>query len=45
MKKYYWLRLKNNFFTQREIKKLRNIAGGEALFLNPYFNKLVSNNL
>ena len=30
MKKYYWLKLKNNFFSQREIKKLRNIAGGDT---------------
>jgi len=29
-KKYYWLKLKDNFFTQREIKKLRKIAGGDT---------------
>lgn len=29
-KKYYWLRLKNNFFQQKEIKKLRKIAGGDT---------------
>ncbi|AJI57873.1 hypothetical protein LA02_1629 [Francisella philomiragia] len=30
MKKYFWLKLKNDFFIQREIKKLRNIAGGDT---------------
>lgn len=29
-KKYYWLRLKDNFFNQKEIKKLRKIAGGDT---------------
>lgn len=29
-KKYYWLKLKDNFFTQKEIKKLRKIAGGDT---------------
>jgi predicted phage replisome organizer len=29
-KKYYWLKLKNDFFQQREIKKLRRIAGGDT---------------
>lgn len=29
-KKYYWLKLKNDFFTTREIKKLRKIAGGDT---------------
>ena len=29
-KKYYWLKLKTDFFNQREIKKLRNIAGGDT---------------
>jgi predicted phage replisome organizer len=29
-KKYYWLKLKNDFFTSREIKKLRGIAGGDT---------------
>lgn len=29
-KKYYWLKLKNDFFNQREIKKLRKIAGGDT---------------
>lgn len=29
-KKYYWLRLKENFFKQKEIKKLRKIAGGDT---------------
>lgn len=29
-KKYYWLRLKDDFFQQKEIKKLRKIAGGDT---------------
>ena len=29
-KKYYWLKLKADFFTQKEIKKLRKIAGGDT---------------
>jgi len=29
-KKYYWLKLKTDFFNQREIKKLRKIAGGDT---------------
>ncbi|RDU25040.1 phage replisome organizer N-terminal domain-containing protein [Anaerosacchariphilus polymeriproducens] len=28
-KKYYWLKLKNDFFTSRQMKKLRKIAGGD----------------
>jgi predicted phage replisome organizer len=29
-KKYYWLRLKEDFFKQKEMKKLRRIAGGDT---------------
>ena len=29
-KKYYWLKLKNTFFTEKRIKKLRKIAGGNT---------------
>ena len=29
-KKYYWLKLKKDFFTQPKIKKLRRIAGGDT---------------
>ena len=29
-KKYYWLKLKNDFFGTKEIKKLRKIAGGDT---------------
>ena len=29
-KKYFWLKLKNDFFTQPKIKKLRRIAGGDT---------------
>jgi predicted phage replisome organizer len=29
-KKYYWLKLKEDFFKTREIKKLRTVAGGDT---------------
>lgn len=29
-KKYYWLKLKEDFFRDKRIKKLRNIAGGDT---------------
>lgn len=29
-KKYYWLKLQSDFFNQKEIKKLRRIAGGDT---------------
>lgn len=29
-KKYYWLKLKRDFFTNKRIKKLRKIAGGDT---------------
>ncbi|MBS6601534.1 MAG: phage replisome organizer N-terminal domain-containing protein [Clostridium sp.] len=29
-KRYYWLKLKEDFFSTREIKKLRKIAGGDT---------------
>ena len=29
-KKYYWLKLKEDFFTSRRIKKLRRLAGGDT---------------
>ena len=29
-KKYYWLKLKDTFFNEKEIKKLRKIAGGDT---------------
>lgn len=29
-KKYYWLKLKNDFFTDKRIKKLRKVAGGDT---------------
>ena len=29
-KKYYWLKLMKDFFTQPKIKKLRKIAGGDT---------------
>lgn len=29
-KKYYWLKLKDSFFRDKEIKKLRKIAGGDT---------------
>ncbi|MCI6407776.1 phage replisome organizer N-terminal domain-containing protein [Veillonella caviae] len=30
-KRYYWLKLQNDFFSRKEIKKLRKIAGGDTL--------------
>lgn len=30
IKKYYWLKLKNDFFKSRSMKKLRKIAGGDT---------------
>ena len=32
-KRYYWLKLKNDFFAQPKIKKLRKIAGGDTYTL------------
>ena len=29
-KRYFWLKLKNDFFSQKEIKMLRRIAGGDT---------------
>lgn len=29
-KRYYWLKLKDDFFTQPKIKKLRKVAGGDT---------------
>ena len=29
-KRYYWLKLKDDFFTDKRIKKLRRIAGGDT---------------
>lgn len=30
-KRYYWLKLQNDFFSRKEIKRLRRIAGGDTL--------------
>lgn len=30
VKRYYWLKLKDDFFRQKEIKQLRRIAGGDS---------------
>ena len=30
MKRYYWLKLKEDFFSSKHIKKLRNMAGGDT---------------
>ncbi len=32
-KKYYWLKLKNDFFRLKEIKKLRKVAGGDTFVI------------
>ena len=29
-KRYYWLKLKEDFFNSKEIKKLRKLAGGDT---------------
>lgn len=29
-KRYYWLKLPENFFAQKEIRKLRRVAGGDT---------------
>ncbi len=29
-KRYFWLKLKDDFFKQKELKKLRNVAGGDT---------------
>lgn len=31
--KYYWLRLKDDFFTSKRIKKLRRLAGGDTFLI------------
>jgi predicted phage replisome organizer len=44
-KRYYWLKLKNDFFKQREIKKLRSIAGGDTytiIYLKLQLHSLVN---
>lgn len=30
-KRFYWLKLKDDFFRQKEVKKLRRVAGGDTL--------------
>lgn len=30
IKRYFWLKLKDNFFNQKEVKKLRRVAGGDT---------------
>ena len=32
-KKYYWIKLKNDFFSSKEIKKLRRTAGGDTFVI------------
>ena len=39
-KKYYWLRLYDDFFTSKRIKRLRQIAGGDC-FTIIYFKMLL----
>lgn len=40
-KRYYWLKLTNNFFRQKEIKRLRSISGG-AVFVLIYQEMLLA---
>lgn len=47
-KRYYWLKLKNDFFQSKEIKKLRTIAGGDTytiIFLKMMLYSLESDGL
>ena len=32
-KRYYWLKLKDDFFTSKRIKKLRAMAGGDTYLI------------
>ena len=32
-KRYYWLKLKEDFFTSKRVKKLRNMAGGDTYLI------------
>ena len=32
-KRYYWLKLKEDFFNRKEIKKLRKLAGGDTFVI------------
>ena len=32
-KRYYWLKLKDDFFTSKRVKKLRNMAGGDTYLI------------
>jgi len=41
-KKYYWLKLKDNFFSTREVKKLRKVAGGDTYTIIYLKMKLLS---
>ena len=45
-KKYYWLKLNEGFFQQKEIKKLRRIAGGDTytiIYLKLLLRSLANN--
>lgn len=47
-KRYYWLKLKNDFFEQKEIKMLRRIAGGDTytiIYLKMLLRSLENNGL
>lgn len=33
LKRYYWLKLKDDFFRQKEIKQLRKVAGGDVFII------------
>ena len=41
-KRLYWLKLKEDFFNQKEIKKLRRIAGGDTFTIIYLKLKLLS---
>ena len=47
-KRYYWLKLDEGFFRQKEIKRLRKIAGGDTytiIYLKMLLNSLKSNGI
>ena len=47
-KKYFWLKLKETFFTDKKVKKMRQIAGGEIytiIYLKLLLESLENNGL
>lgn len=42
-KRYYWLKLKNNWFNDKRIKKLRSVAGGDTYVI--IYLKIANDNI